>query len=460
MNLSQFTSIVVDGSDCLLRLGYGFADARIDNAQTLAFEFADGECIRWHERHQVGSGIRVLRAGVFGFAAAEGPPAWRPQARRAWQLAGAGATPAPTLGGVLASVPALNALARVEPGEFEFPSAEEVQLLMKEARELFPDARWLKLRGQFRRGWRGIISSEGTKAIKPVHAAVLGLSIGVANGAGRTITLPLHAAGATGRLATMIRNQFASAKIIASQLATAKSSPADQGDVLLSPQMAALLVHEAFGHLCEADRFPPNRGKLAVLGTVVGSTALNISDHTRFSAASGAESFDDEGVPCEPSPLVVEGRWEGLLHTRTTAALSGHIPTGNARVTSWTFQPLARMRTTEIAAGGCDPKQMLGGIKDGVFLDRPYGGQIRGARFRIQAATAWRIRNGQLAEPIADRILTGDPLNILRQICGIGSDSQVVDGVGWCRRGAQGDLPVSMAAPTVLVREAETEPVA
>ena len=33
----------------------------------------------------------------------------------------------------------------------------------------------------------------------------------------------------------MIRNQFASAKIIASQLATAKSSPADQGDVLLSP---------------------------------------------------------------------------------------------------------------------------------------------------------------------------------------------------------------------------------
>ena len=39
----------------------------------------------------------------------------------------------------------------------------------------------------------------------------------------------------------------------------------------------------------------------------------------------------------EPSPLVVEGRWEGLLHTRTTAALSGHIPTGNARVTRGPF---------------------------------------------------------------------------------------------------------------------------
>ena len=91
---------------------------------------------------------------------------------------------------------------------------------------------------------------------------------------------------------------------------------------------------------------------------------------------------------------------------------------------------------------------MLGGIKGWCF-DRPYGGQIRGARFRIQAATAWRIRNGQLAEPIADRILTGDPLNILRQICGIGSDSQVVD--GWAgAAGAPKDLPVSMAAPTVL----------
>jgi predicted Zn-dependent protease len=68
------------------------------------------------------------------------------------------------------------------------------------------------------------------------------------------------------------------------------------------------------------------------------------------------------------------------------------------------------------------------------------------------------IRAGELAESYAGAILVEKPLAILREIEAIGKDQKLIDGLGKCSREGQKDLPVSMVAPTILLRQACIEP--
>lgn len=457
MQFEHFVTTVSEGRSVLEHGEGDFVDARIESVRTLRFEADAGGFKNWREQYRLGAGTRVLRGTTWGFAAAEGPPNWRAMRNRAFNLAGAvGAGTSKNV--TLAPVDPLDLLER-DGDELRFPSPEDIRGLIEEARDILPGARSLLVRGQFHDGWRGVISSEGTRAVKPVRAGLLALSAVVPTFGGGVTTLPLYAGGAREHHVETIRAQLATARELVEQLASARHLSQWHGQVILSPQVAALLIHEAFGHLCEADRLPRNGGN-AFRGMTVGIPALNIVDGADRRDLSGGELFDDEAVPCRSAPLVVEGRWEGLIHTRATASAFGVVPTGNARITAWSFQPLCRMRVTELACGPTDPADLLGEVRDGIYLDHAHGGHVRGARFRIQAATAWRIRSGRIVELLTDAVLVGNPLEVLAKICGVGSDKKITDGAGWCSRGDQVDLPVSMAAPTVLLREAEVAPAA
>lgn len=455
MQFAHFVTRVSEGRSILERGEGDFVDARIESVRTLRFEADLGGSKNWREQNRLGAGTRVLRGDTWGFAAMEGPPDWKAMRTRAVCLAraaGAGTTKNVTLAPV-------EPLSLLEQGtdELRFPSPEEVLGLIEEARDVLPSVRSLLVRGQFHDGWRGVISSEGALAVKPVRAGLIALSAVVPTFGGGVTTLPLYAGGARGCHVEAIRSQFVAARELAEQLASARRLSPSRGQVVLSPQIAALLIHEALGHLCEADRLPRNGGGRDLRGMAVGITSLNVVDCAERRGASGSELFDDEAVLCRPAPLIVAGRWEGLLHTRATASAFGVIPTGNARITAWSFQPLCRMRVTELACGPTDPGDLLGEVRDGIYLDHPHGGHVRGSRFRIQAATAWRIRSGRLVEPLTNAVLVGSPLEVLAKIGAIGSDQKLTDGVGWCSRGEQVDLPVSMAAPTVWLREAELD---
>ena len=160
MNLSQFTSIVVDGSDCLCGLD-------------MASQMRESTMLkRWRSNSPMASvyagtkGIKseaefcVLRAGVFDLPRQKGhrvATAGTP----AWQL-GCGCDAGSNLGGVLEICPGPECTARVEPGEFEFPSAEEVQLLMKEAGSCFR-RKVAKTARSFRRAGAGSFPAKAPK---------------------------------------------------------------------------------------------------------------------------------------------------------------------------------------------------------------------------------------------------------------------------------------------------------
>jgi len=125
--------------------------------------------------------------------------------------------------------------------------------------------------------------------------------------------------------------------------------------VILDNEMAGVFIHEAFGHLSEADFVYENQQArdMMTLGRRFGRPVLNVGDHGAAPGLRGTLPFDDEGTPTQDTPLIREGVLVGRLHSRETAAKLGERPTGNARAISYRHPPIVRMTNTYIATDSC-----------------------------------------------------------------------------------------------------------
>ena len=136
-------------------------------------------------------------------------------------------------------------------------------------------------------------------------------------------------------------------------LLKAKPLKGGQRTVILDPVLAASFVHEAFGHLSEADNVYENDKlkELMYMGRKFGGEHLNFTDGAAQPGMRGSYKIDDEGTPAALTPLVRDGVLVGRLHSRETAAKTGEAPTGNARAISYRFPPIVRMTNTFIENG-------------------------------------------------------------------------------------------------------------
>lgn len=225
--------------------------------------------------------------------------------------------------------------------------------------------------------------------------------------------------------------------------------------VILDPDMAGLFVHEAFGHLSEADSLDEDERmkELLKIGTRYGSDELDIYDSGVEGPNRGESKYDDEGVPMQKTYLIKGGVVVGHLHCRESAAKMNERPTGNARAINYRFPPIVRMRTTCIAPGKATFDEMLKGISLGVYVRGGYGGQTNGEMFTFAASRAYMIRNGSIAEMVRDVNLTGNVFATLRNIDMIGDDFQFKNGPGGCGKGGQSPLPVAQGSPHIRIQK-------
>lgn len=229
---------------------------------------------------------------------------------------------------------------------------------------------------------------------------------------------------------------------------------AGQYTVVLSPEMAGVFVHEAFGHLSEADSLDEDEPmkELLKIGTRYGSDDLDIYDSGLLGGNRGESKYDDEGVPMQKTYLIKGGVVAGHLHGRESAWKMGEKPTGNARALSYRYPPIVRMRTTCIGPGKDTLDEMIKGTPLGVYVGGSYGGQTNGEMFTFAATSCRMIRNGVLAEAVRDVNLAGNVFTTLRNIDAIGDDFTVKNSPGGCGKGMQGPLPVAMGSPHIRIR--------
>ena len=224
--------------------------------------------------------------------------------------------------------------------------------------------------------------------------------------------------------------------------------------VVLDPVLAGVFVHEAFGHLSEADFVYENDRlrQIMVLGKQFGSKELNIVDSAAIPRLRGSYKYDDEGVPATKTYLIREGELVGRLHSRETAAKMGEKPTGNARAINYHYPPIVRMTNTYIEPGSASFDDIIGDIKEGVYAKNWFGGTTAMEMFTFSAGEAYMIRNGKLAEALRPVVLSGNVFTTLNNIDAIGNDLEMNQG-GGCGKGAQMPLPVSNGSPHIRINK-------
>ena len=223
--------------------------------------------------------------------------------------------------------------------------------------------------------------------------------------------------------------------------------------VVLEPVLAGVFIHEAFGHLSEADHvYEDERMKeIMVIGKRFGENHLNVVDGAAVPNLRGSYAYDDEGVPSTRSYLLKDGVLVGRLHSRETAKKMGEPTTGNARAIGHQFPPIVRMTNTFIEGGSYSPADIIADVKDGLYVSNWYGGMTSMEQFTFSAGEAWVIKNGQVTELRRPVLLTGNLFTTLASLDGVADDLSMNQG-GGCGKGGQSPLPVSNGSPHIRIQ--------
>jgi TldD protein len=240
------------------------------------------------------------------------------------------------------------------------------------------------------------------------------------------------------------------ARLAALQL-DAAPAPAGTFTVVLSSRAGGTMVHEACGHGLEGDFVKKGLSIYAGrLGEQVASPLISVVDDGTLPHRRGSGTIDDEGVPTRRVVLIEDGVLRGYLHSRKSADELSMRPTGNGRRESYRYRPIPRMRNTLILPGSSDPDAILRSVEDGILVCRMGGGEvdITSGKFVFEVSEAYRIRGGEIAEPLRDATLIGSGPEVLSSIDRVGRDLGY--GVGTCGKDGQG-VPVADAQPTLRI---------
>ena len=224
--------------------------------------------------------------------------------------------------------------------------------------------------------------------------------------------------------------------------------------VVLDPVLAGVFIHEAFGHLSEADHVYENQRlrEIMVMGRRFAGPHLNVVDGAAEPGLRGSYKYDDEGVPATRTYLIREGALVGRLHSRETAATMGESPTGNARAISSQFPPIVRMTNTFIEPGSATFEDIVSDIKDGLYVRNWYGGMTSMEQFTFSAGESYAIRNGKVEELMRPVLLSGNLFATLENLDAIADDLDMNQG-GGCGKGGQSPLPVSNGSPHIRIQK-------
>ncbi len=224
--------------------------------------------------------------------------------------------------------------------------------------------------------------------------------------------------------------------------------------VLMGPIAAGVFTHESFGHKSESDFMVGDEAmrKEWTLGKQVGQSLLTIIDDGTI-AGNGYVPFDDEGTKGRKTSIITNGILTDRLHSIATAAALEENPTGNARSINFEFEPIVRMTTTYIEKGTTPVKDIIKGIKYGVFVDTIKHGSGM-STFTIAPSRAYKIESGEITTPINLSVITGNVFETLKIVDAVSEEFELLSFVGGgCGKMEQYPLPVGFGGPFTLVRK-------
>lgn len=235
-------------------------------------------------------------------------------------------------------------------------------------------------------------------------------------------------------------------------LLDAVEPPAGEMPVVLAPGHSGVLVHEAVGHLLEADF---NRKKTSIfwdkMGKKVAASQVTIFDDPTIPHFRGSYNIDDEGTAPKKTLLIEKGTMSGMLQDRLSAKLMNKELTGHGRRQDYASIPIPRMGNTYIDKGEYTPEEIIKSVKRGFYASRYQGGQVEDSgKFTFSVSSGFLIEEGKLTVPVKQATLIGTNIGVLKDIEMIGSDLEFGLQTGTCGKEGQ-EIPVADGCPTIKI---------
>jgi TldD protein len=225
-------------------------------------------------------------------------------------------------------------------------------------------------------------------------------------------------------------------------------------DVVMDPVFNGVMVHEAFGHACEADNWPAHTTVLEdKLGVAVGPEHLNISDDPTLPGERGSFEYDWEGTRTKKRELVKNGVLNDLLHSLETSSRMGLKANGSARAQSFMYPPIPRMSNTFMEPGDWKADELIQDTRNGILLcsfNYGYTEPSKG-QFMFQASHGYLIKNGETGQMVRDVSIAGHILEVLMKVDAVANDFEM--DAGSCGKGGQ-MVPDMSGGPHARIRNA------
>jgi predicted Zn-dependent protease len=190
---------------------------------------------------------------------------------------------------------------------------------------------------------------------------------------------------------------------------------------------------------------------------LVVSPAVNLSDSPRYRSTL-PRSFDAEGVPKTPIPLIQDGVAYGVAHDTRSAALAGARSTGHALAPGGAATGPVPTNMVLIGGGAADEDALCAPVERGVYVTRLwYQNLVRPTESLVTAVTrdgTFLIEDGRVTRPLEDVRLTDSVLGILARIQDLARDSTLTtEGEFYGRRFATGTVCPAIRAGGVRLTQ-------
>jgi len=236
------------------------------------------------------------------------------------------------------------------------------------------------------------------------------------------------------------------------ELLRAKECPSEVTTLVLDSGQLELQIHESVGHPVELDRVlgmeeayagssfvrPEDRGRLRYASDLVSITA-----DASLPGGLGSFGWDDEGVPAQRTPIIVDGIFQDFISSRETASRIGVPSSGAMRADGWQHLPLIRMTNISIEPREGTLADIIGDTADGVFMSTNTSWSIDDHRvnFQFGCEIAWRIKDGRLTEMYRNPNYTGITTEFWQSCDAVGGrEDWTLWGTPNCGKGQPGQI--------------------
>ncbi|MEE9585364.1 MAG: TldD/PmbA family protein [Nitrososphaerales archaeon] len=206
-----------------------------------------------------------------------------------------------------------------------------------------------------------------------------------------------------------------------------KRCDAFKGTLILSPQAAVELIVPTLVSSVNSNNVQKGRSRfIGRLGEEVASRDLTVVDDASWSEGLAASSFDREGVPHSPLPIIENGVLRSFLYNTYTAGRDGVDSTGHAAGDEES-SPRVGVTNIILRQGSSTFEDMLGEVERGILATR-FSGNVNpiSGDFSGVVKGGHLIVGGEKVHPLKETLIAGNIFELLKNISGLSRERQKI----------------------------------